>query len=123
MIHGIVIIFLISATLFAAAHAFAVAASLYWYYWWFDVVMHFWGGILITMGLYSLATFSRFTFKPNLTVLLGVLLFVTLLWEAFEFVAGLWQPETYVTDTLQDIILGFGGGLLAYVFLRNYRIE
>ncbi|MCA9354854.1 MAG: hypothetical protein KC877_05020 [Candidatus Kaiserbacteria bacterium] len=123
MVHGIVILFLVLATAFAAAHAAAVFASLYWYYWWFDVVMHFWGGTLIALGLFSLSTFSRLHFKPTLPLLLATLLVVTLSWEAFELAAGLWQPATYLVDTVQDIVIGFSGGLLAYAVLRRYTIN
>ena len=123
MIHSMVVVFLVLAALFATAHAFAVYASLYWYHWWFDVVMHFWGGVLIALGLYALSTFSRWQFRPTLTMLLWTLLAVTLLWEAFEFWAGLWQPATYLADTIQDILVGFGGGLVAYLVLRRYTIE
>ena len=111
------------SVLFAAVHYFAMVASLYWYLWWFDVVMHFWGGILISLGVHSLATFSRFHFKPTLVTLLFVLAFATVTWEIFEFTVGLWQPETYVVDTIQDIILGFTGGLLAHVVLLRYTIR
>lgn len=123
MIHGITIVFLILSALFAGAHALAVELNLYWYHWWFDIVMHFTGGILITLGLHTLSTFSRFTFTPTLRLLLATLLFMTVSWEVFEYAAGLWQPATYVTDTLQDIVIGFCGGLLAHVFLRHYTVS
>lgn len=43
MINGLVILFLVLATLFTLVHTVALAMSLYWYHWWFDVLMHFWG--------------------------------------------------------------------------------
>ncbi|MCA9362105.1 hypothetical protein KC906_01900 [Candidatus Kaiserbacteria bacterium] len=123
MIHGIVIIFLLLATAFAAVHAFAVFASLYWYYWWFDIMMHFWGGTLLALGVFSLATFSRFHFTPTLKLMLGVLLCVTVCWEVFEWLVGLYDPETYLVDTAKDMVVGFSGGLLMYAMLRRYTIS
>ena len=87
------------------------------------MVMHFWGGILIVLGVYALSTFSKVHLKPTITVLLLVLAFTTVSWEIFEFFAGLWQPETYLMDTAQDIVLGFGGGLLAHTVLSRYTIS
>lgn len=123
MIQPIVIIFLLLAIAFAAVHAFAILASLYWYYWWFDIVMHFWGGCLIALGLHALSTFSRFTFKPNMKLLVVALAVITLVWESFEFFVGLWQPETYLFDTLKDIAVGFSGGLVCYFTLKRYTMK
>ncbi len=123
MIHRYVVVFLFLASLFTATHIFALAASLYWYYWWFDVVMHFWGGALISLGVYALSTFSQLHFQPTLRIVLLVLLVATIAWEVFELLADLWQPTLYVIDTIQDIILGFGGGLLAHGVLRAYTMR
>ena len=49
----LVILFLLSALAFAVTHLVATAGSLYWYYWWFDIVMHFWGGLLLGLGVHA----------------------------------------------------------------------
>jgi hypothetical protein len=123
MIHGLVIIFLLLSALFALTHQLAVAASLYWYYWWFDILMHFWGGSLLTLGVYSLGTLSRLHFKPTVGIILFVLLLATVSWEVFERFAGLYDPQTYLVDTIQDVLIGFSGGLLAHLVLRRYTIR
>ena len=98
-------------------------ASLYWSIWWFDILMHFWGGILIGVGLHVLGTFSLLRLKPTLPLLILVLVVVTFSWELFEWWVSLWQPENYVIDTIIDVFLGFSGGLLAHAYLRRYKIE
>lgn len=123
MSHRLTLAFLLLATAFALAHAFAVTVSLYWYYWWFDIVMHLWGGLLIGLGIHALSSFRWFPFKPTTkTVLLG-LLCITISWEIFEWSVGLYDPNAYVTSTLKDLFFGFSGGLLAHAMLRSYRIK
>jgi fatty-acid desaturase len=116
----LVFIFLFLSALFATTHWFAVEASLYWYLWWFDLVMHFWGGMMIALGVHMLSSFSIFPFRPVLPVILAVLLFVTGVWEVFEWSVGLFDPVSHFRDTSIDIIMGFGGGILAHLGLRRY---
>jgi predicted dehydrogenase len=123
MHHKKVILFLILATIFAVVHYFAVLASLYWYHWWFDIFMHFWGGLLIGLGVHALCTLQSVSLKPTLILVLVTLATATGVWEIFEWFAGLWDPETYIYDTAQDVLLGFGGGLLAHLILTKRTIE
>ncbi len=123
MNYSLAISFLVFSGIFAAVHYVAVIASLYWYHWWFDIMMHFWGGLLVALGVHTLSTFSRLHFLPNAKTVFTVLIIMMIGWEAFELVAGLWDPETYLTDTLKDVLVGFGGGLLAHSLLRPYTMK
>lgn len=123
MIYRYLIIFLLLSGLFALVHLFAITASLYWYYWWFDIVMHFWGGILLGLGVHAFSTFKHLHFKPRLPVLLVVMVVATGSWEIFEWSAGLWNADTYIFDTAKDIIMGFSGGLLAHLVLSRDTIK
>jgi hypothetical protein len=40
-------------------------------------------------------------------------------WELFEWITGLYNPVSYVADTALDVVLAFGGGLLAHFTLRH----
>lgn len=121
--NGIVILFLMLATAFALMHTVAIVASLYWYYWWFDILMHFWGGALIALGVHALATCKRCTFEPDLKILLVALFVITISWEVFERAAGLYDHATYIFDTTKDLLLGFSAGLLTHVVLQIYSIK
>ena len=103
----------------AVTHLFAVEASLYWYYWWFDIVMHFWGGMLLGVGLHILASFSLWRFTPNVWQVCLGMASVIIAWEVFEYVVGLYDPNSYVVDVAKDVVVGFSGGLLAHVALIN----
>lgn len=116
------LIFLLFATLFAAVHWFAVETYSYWAFWWLDIIMHFWGGLLIGLGIHVLSTFSRISFKPTYVIVLIVLAVITSSWEVFEFVAKVYQPDLYLIDTVIDVVLGFSGGLLAHTVLRRYTM-
>jgi hypothetical protein len=123
MVHGITIVFLLLAILFAATHFLAVAASLYWYHWWFDIMMHAWGGMLLVLGVHALSTFSWSPIQPTLKNVLIVLLVAVISWEVFEWFAGLYEPSTYVFETAKDILVGLSGGLVTHLFLRTYRMK
>ena len=117
-----VLIFVLLGTVFAGVHLFATKVSLYWYYWWFDIMMHFWGGILIGLGVHSFCTFSRINLKPTLKLVLFTLLLITVTWEVFERLTGLFVTTNYLFDTAKDIVMGFSGGLLAHIILKKYTI-
>ncbi|MBP6881900.1 MAG: hypothetical protein KBC35_04720 [Candidatus Pacebacteria bacterium] len=123
MVNGIVILFLVLATLFTLVHTMALAASLYWYHWWFDVLMHFWGGLLVGLGVHTFATFRWLHLEPTTRLVLLALLIATGCWEIFEWFAGLYDQHMYVADTIQDLLLGFSGGLLIHAILKTYKIK
>lgn len=42
-------------------------------------------------------------------------------WEVFEWFAGLYNPDMYIADTIQDLLLGFSGGLLVHAVITTYK--
>ena len=112
-------LFLIISAIFAAVHTVAIYASLYWYYSWFDIVMHFWGGILVALGVQALATLRIFPCKPTYVTTILILVFLMVVWEIFEYAVGLYDPATHVFDTMKDIVVGFLGGTIGYILLRK----
>lgn len=117
----IVWIFLIIASTFASVHNFAEAASLYWYYSWFDILMHFWGGFLVALGVHALCTFKFVPLRPTLTLTLITLLVAMVSWEIFERAVGLYDQSLYVWDTAKDLLDGLCGGLIGFIVLKNFK--
>lgn len=111
--------FLLFAVFFATVHKVAIAASLYWYYPWFDIVMHFWGGILVALGVVALASLRIIRLKPDLKTTLMVLFIAMVSWEVFERSVGLYSPDTYVFDTSKDLLVGFLGGITGYLLFHK----
>ncbi|MCA9367331.1 hypothetical protein KC887_03680 [Candidatus Kaiserbacteria bacterium] len=112
-------LFFISALAFLGAHITANKLALYWYFWWADIIMHFWGGLLIGLGVHILASLPSLPIRATLPWLLTILFVVTFSWEGFERYFGLYNPDGYVLDTIMDIALGFTGGLLAHTVLTK----
>ena len=116
------ILFLALAVVFAATHYIATQGAFYWYFWWFDIIMHFWGGILLGLGVHVICSFSRVHVLPTTVVVLSVLAAATVTWELFEWSFGLYLPEGYLIDTATDIFLGFSGGLLTHQLLKTDKM-
>lgn len=109
--------FLILATCFAVTHSVAMAGSFYWYYWWFDIFMHFWGGLLIGLGVHAMTTLKLVPLRPTLSLVALAIAGAVVSWEVFEYYFKLHGTDSYVSDTALDVALGVVGGLLAHSLL------
>lgn len=116
------IIFLISFSLLATIHLVALQFSLYWHFLWFDIPMHVFGGAIVALGFFTLRDLKLF---PNKHLTFGTVFFlvltVALVWEAFDFFAGIPIYDDYLTDTLTDIAMGLLGGSMGYVIGNSLR--
>lgn len=115
-------VYLLCAGVFAVTHLVALSADLYWYFWWFDILMHGWGGFLVIYGLAvirSLSSLAQFVPRASFAQA-AVLLVVVIVWELFEYGIGTGLKTEFWNDTLLDIVMGFFGGLFAYVLLKKY---
>jgi len=120
---GFVSIFIFLFSLFAIFHRIALTFSLYWYYWWFDILMHFWGGILLGLLFYIVIKSRWFNLKPKTALIVSFLLMVTLGWELFEWLIRSISSLNYVTDTITDVTMGLFGGLLVHIISRTYTMK
>lgn len=117
------IIFLVTFSMLAAIHYIALELFLYWRYWWFDLPMHFIGGAIVALGVFTLHDLTLFVperFLRLIPVFFGVLL-VALVWEVYEIAIGIPIEDDYVFDTTIDIIMGLSGGVLGYFVGSNVR--
>jgi hypothetical protein len=107
---------LITFATLAALHILAIELSLYWHFWWFDIPMHFFGGVIVALGLYVLRDLR--VPLPSLLYrrvpFLCAVLAVALSWEAFELFAGIPIESDFVVDTVTDLVMGVTGGLLGF---------
>lgn len=116
----IVWLFLAAAVAFAVVHAIATSASLYWYYPWFDIVMHLWGGILISLGLAAIAKLRVISITPTTGLVTGTLLLCMISWEVFEFFIGHYDPNNYLPNLLKDLFFGTVGAIIGYyIFIKR----
>ena len=122
MPQAIVWIFLLISGAFATIHNFAVATSLYWYYSWFDIIMHFWGGLLVVLGVYALCSLKHVPLKPTSLIIFSTLIIIMVVWELFEWKFGLFNPKTHLFDTSKDFAVGLSGGLVGYFAALRLRM-
>jgi hypothetical protein len=111
--------FLILGSLFATTHIFALSASLYWYYDWFDICMHFWGGILIALGVKTLFELKLYPFAIRYKSVLLFGLSIMISWEIFESTYGSASDKFYLFDTIWDIVFGIIGMSVGYMLLKK----
>ena len=122
MPQAIVWIFLLISGSFATIHTLAVATSLYWYYSWFDIIMHFWGGALVVLGVYALCSLKHVPLKPTSFIIFSTLIIAMVVWELFEWQVGLFDPHTHFFETMKDIVVGLIGGLVGYFAALRLRM-
>ena len=126
----IFIISFILLIIIAVFNYLGVKFYLYWVYRWYDIPMHMLGGLWVS--LFTLSVYSYFYKNVSIlnyrrkvfTTVFIVLIFVIIFWEAFELVGGItsWNNNGYWMDTLGDILNGFIGGTMGYLFfIRNKK--
>lgn len=118
------VLFVLSLAVLAVLHNLALAFSLYWRFGWFDIFMHFFGGAVVALGLFTLKDFIKDIpdrLQYFIPVISGVIV-VILSWELFEILIGVpvWEPG-YGIDTIVDLVMGVLGGFVGFVI--GYQIR
>ena len=112
--------------LIALLHILATLFDWYWNICWLDIVLHFAGGLWVSLMVFwllfhsgYLPSPSRFHFRHALLMLASVLL-IAVLWEGFEWVVGAERVvRDYWLDTVSDIACGMAGGLAGYLYFTR----
>lgn len=116
------IVFLIAFSTLAVLHNIAIHLYLYWSVWWFDIPMHFFGGVIVALGFFTLRDLKLF---PNnwlrpVPILLLVLA-VAGIWEFYEVFIGIPMLEDYIFDTSLDLVMGLLGGVFGFMVGNSLR--
>ncbi len=127
LLYSTLVLAIIAGLLFVLSNLF----YFYWLYWWFDVLMHFLVAFTGGLGLYWGFFHSGIIFQGEwpsraLAVVLVFIavMFVAVGWEIFEHLNGFTQStEGYIRDTVNDLILGGAGGLLAALVASHKKYE
>lgn len=118
------VMFFISLVSLAVINNVAVKFYLYWQYLWLDIPIHFLGGVVVALGVLSVFAFhEEYTFVRGLVHTLAFVCIVGLLWEAFEFTAGIpiIEKNAVVADTILDLIMDVVGGFVGYLLAWTLR--
>lgn len=118
------VFFLISLAVLALLHFLALEWALYWRLWWFDIVMHFFGGMVAALGFFTIKDFFRAIpdrLQYFVPIISGVII-VALLWELFEIYIGVPYTEAeFARDMLFDIAFGIMGGFAGFIVGHSIR--
>ncbi len=115
------IVFLINLAGLALMHNLAINFYLYWQYQWFDILMHFWGGVIVALGVGMLPSFGfrNISTPPSFIHICIAIAVVGLSWEFFEYSIGIWAQEPgFVSDTLLDLVMDTVGAVFGYGVLK-----
>ena len=119
------VIFLIAFGSLSAIHTLATHFSLYWYFWWFDIPMHLFGGIVLSLGFFTLRDLHLLQNKHlSFGKCMFLVLCIALAWELFEHSIGVPIEADFMIDTVTDLVMGLTGGALGYFIgnsVRNLR--
>lgn len=106
----------------AVVHTVSINFFLYWKYVWLDIPMHVLGGVACALGYATLPFFGvKFSeVHTSLFWFLSFTLLIGLVWEVFEYCAGVSRIETdFIFDTAFDFGMDAVGGILGYVLIKN----
>lgn len=105
-------------------HIQGMASHLYMNYWFYDIILHFLGGVCVSLALFCIAKLFKISFILNNLWLLILSTFVIGFgWELFELAYGIsghdFGTREYNIDTVKDLIMDTLGGSLALYFYKN----
>jgi hypothetical protein len=107
----------------AAVHLVAIKFSLYWEIDWFDNLMHLFGGVVLSLLLYTFVDIKMLqpiwvTSGRRMSILiLGVLIG----WEVLGVMMTMGFKENFVTDTSLDITFGILGSIIGWFIGRQLK--
>ena len=85
--------------------------------------MHFLGGVVVMLGLYTLNDLNIVVKEKHLRLplMLFLVFFIAIVWEVYEILIGIPIEDDYVIDTFTDLCMGIGGALLGYSIAKNLK--
>lgn len=114
--------------LIAISHIVAIKLYVYWTVWWFDIILHFLGGVCVSMGAISVwqYVFNNKYLSKKRTLFVGIfsVVVIGILWEVFELhfdLTLLSDGNEYWFDTISDLILDITGGIMGAMYA--YKLD
>lgn len=95
---------------------------LYWTVIWFDMIMHFLGGLFVSLFFFSILSLLKSRLSYTEKLVLGVIftVLVGLVWEYYELVIGVTNlaDTAYWGDTGMDIVMDTLGSIAGVLFVH-----
>ncbi|HMA78464.1 MAG TPA: hypothetical protein VKP88_05050 [Candidatus Paceibacterota bacterium] len=118
------VFFVLSLFVLAVLHQLALRFFLYWRWEWIDIGMHFFGGAVVALGVFTARDFirripERFEF---VVPVMSAVVVVVLAWEILELQLGIAQiADNFVLDTVLDVTVGIIGGFVGFLLGHSLR--
>jgi hypothetical protein len=114
------VLFLVFFSSLALLHFIALKLFLYWHFPWLDICMHFFGGVIVALGFFTLSDLRLYSSSfLTLTRILLLVFFVAGTWEVFELYAGIPIEDDYIQDTIIDLCMGLLGGAIGFYVAKR----
>lgn len=105
-----------------AMNAIAYKLYLFWTVIWFDMVMHFLGGLFVSLFFFAMLSVLKSKLSYVEKLVLGVVftVLVGLVWEYYELVIGVTNlaDTVYWGDTGMDIVMDTLGSIVGVLFVH-----
>jgi hypothetical protein len=107
----------------ATVHLVALKLSLYWEIDGFDNLMHLFGGVALTLLLYTFVDIKMLrsvwvTSKVRVSILI---LIIVIGWEVLGVFIHAGFKENFILDTTQDLFFGILGGIIGWFIGRQLK--
>lgn len=107
----------------AVIHIIALQLKLYVYLWWLDTVVHILAGIAVVWALVVVGNKAQLSPRARMILIVGGVASTIVLWEIFEYYAGVVALRGYWNDTFSDVWWGMVGALGGWWYAKQYDIE
>ncbi|MEY4602479.1 MAG: hypothetical protein RL292_420 [Candidatus Parcubacteria bacterium] len=106
-----------------AMNAIAYKLYLFWTVVWFDMVMHFLGGLFVSLFFFSILSLLKSGLSYTEKLVLGIIfsVLVGLVWEYYELIIKVTDLADvgYWPDTGMDIVMDTLGALIGVLFVQG----
>ena len=125
----LLLISIITIIFIAVFHYLALKNSWYWTVKWIDIPVHILGGfwvaitvLWISLNIKHIDSINGYKKRALLVMLIPVLV-VGISWEIFELIFKITNLHDvgYWSDTLSDILNGFIGGIIAFLYFTKNK--
>ena len=105
------------AAILAGLHIYGMAHYYYWMFPWYDIQSHLLAGLWA--GLFSYWLAIKIGKWPSVAFCIGTAFLIGVIWELFEFLAGITNFPIEILDTLGDLAMDILGGFIGYFLARR----
>jgi hypothetical protein len=117
------ILALLLAFQLAVVHMVALKFSLYWEIDWFDNLMHLFGGVVLSLLLYTLVDINVLgkQWVKSWRRMTLLILTVVLSWEVIGVLMTMRFKDNFISDTSSDLVFGILGSIIGWFIGRQLK--